>query len=189
MRNLISVSGLRGAGKDIVVNAILKNEEFSRIVPFTTRPKRDVETHTKEYYFINEKNLEDIRKNDDILYQVNLGDYIYGTTISEFNRHENGVIDITVEGARKLRYFSLNDLTLYIFAREEIRRERIMRRQGLSEREALTLMQIEPSPGELKTLIKEYPDFLILKNNASLEYIQKLAQIVAATFLKASVFK
>ena len=173
MENLIFVCGPRGAGKETILTAVLsliKEILPSRIVPFTTREKRESETHGVEYLFISLLNFLKIDKSD-ILYCVRIGEasdsnhYFSGTLRGEFQRHTNGIIDITVEGARILSKHADHSLFFYVWATEEERCKRIMLRQNISEVEALKLMSNEPSPGVESTLNSLYPEFIILRNH------------------------
>ncbi len=192
MENLICVCGPRGAGKETLLNAILSSSHgrlLRRVVPFTTRKRRDQEQHGREYYFLSKDVYSTIKSADTILYSVQIGigvgSYTSGTTKSEFDRHEDGIMDVTVEGARTLCRYSSNSLLLFVYASPEERCRRIMKRQNMSEAEALALMQNEPSPGSPDTMPELYPDFIILENRDGTEVQILLSPVY--DFLKASV--
>lgn len=193
MENLICVTGPRGAGKETVLNAILSSSYgrlLRRVVPFTTRKKRITETDGKEYFFISMEEYSRI-KDSDVLYSVHIGrngnHYRSGTLKSEFDSHNNGIIDITVEGARILSHYAKRSLLLYVYASPEERCERIMKRQDMSKREALALMANEPSPGSMDTVNDLYPEFTILHNHDAARAQSLLGPVYE--FLGASVLR
>lgn len=191
MENLICVTGPRGAGKETVLNTILSSTGglFTRIVPFTTRAKRESEEHGREYFFISKERYLKAKRNKYLTYSVQIGrsksHYFTGTLQDEFDKHENGIIDITVEGARVISRYAKNSLLLYVYASPEERCRRIMARQNISEVEALALMANEPSPGTLETINALYPEFTILHNNDGV-HLESLVEPVYE-FLGASV--
>jgi guanylate kinase len=187
MQKLVCITGPRGAGKETVVNFILssiKKGSIHRVVPFTTRKKRDGEFNGVDHLFISEE--EFLRKKDkkDILYQVQIGKnneehYFSGTFKSEFDRYENGVIEIAVEGARVLSSYSQSTLLVFVYASEEERCRRIMKRQKISEEKALELMQDEPSPGSLENIGILYPEFHVIYNHDGDNIsVKKMIQVV-----------
>ena len=50
---IFMILGDSNSGKDTIVNAIMKSfPRIKKIIPYTTRPKRDYEVEGKDYYFI-----------------------------------------------------------------------------------------------------------------------------------------
>jgi guanylate kinase len=172
MENLICIAGLRGAGKETLVQAVLSWPEvsFTRVVPFTTRLKRANETHGKEYLFVEKEKFFQIKESRNILYKTQIGasdtdHYFSGTLKDEFDRHNNGIIDITAEGARLLSHSAQRSLLFFVYADPEERCRRIMQRQNIGMEDALILMGNEPSPATLHTVDKLYPEFTIVYNH------------------------
>lgn len=62
---LIIVTGFVAAGKDTVLNEIIKaNPEFHKVVTHTSRPRRKYEVHGKDYYFISKYEFRNLIKSD-----------------------------------------------------------------------------------------------------------------------------
>jgi guanylate kinase len=98
-----------GAGKTTIVRHLLHKYPFLGFsVSATTRPKREQETHGKDYYFISvEEFKEKIANNAFIEWQEVYKDQYYGTLQSEVDRiwnlGQHLVFDIDVNGAKNIK--------------------------------------------------------------------------------------
>ncbi|HEU0085825.1 MAG TPA: hypothetical protein VFQ59_02600 [Candidatus Paceibacterota bacterium] len=194
MEKFIAVTGPRGAGKEIILNKILrldviKSRGFNRIIPFTTRASRKSEVDGREYYFMSPNEVQKF-SNGEILYKVKIGEgnkaYYSGTLAEEFYRHQNGIIDVTVEGGKVLSSYSKSSLLLYVYASEEERIGRVMERQNLTITEAANLISNEPCPSTWQVLKKLYGDFHLIHNPNGYNPDYEIEGIICE-FLKASV--
>jgi guanylate kinase len=117
----IIVSAPSGAGKTTIVKHLLKvipQLEFS--ISACSRPKRDEETHGKDYYFISGDIFrEKIARDEFVEWQeVYPGSY-YGTLKSEMDRiwklDKTPIFDVDVVGAVNLKkYFGDHGLGIFI---------------------------------------------------------------------------
>ena len=64
MGKIFCVMGKSASGKDTIYNKILQNDSLglSRIIPYTTRPKRDGETDGADYNFCTEEDVKELTK-------------------------------------------------------------------------------------------------------------------------------
>ena len=64
MHHIFYLMGKSASGKDTVYQRLLEDEELclSRIVLYTTRPVREGEQNGREYYFTDEKKLEELKE-------------------------------------------------------------------------------------------------------------------------------
>lgn len=62
MGHIFYLMGKSSSGKDTIYRKLLAREELGlkRVVPYTTRPIREGEEHGKEYFFIDEKEVEEL---------------------------------------------------------------------------------------------------------------------------------
>ncbi len=174
MEKIITVSGPRGAGKGTIVDYILglKKLGLTRIVPFTTRPIRKDEQHGREYYFISREEFFRLKASNDLFYWSMIGKetdpnhYFTGTQFSEIEKHQYGIIDITVEGALLARKSFPRVWNIFVFAEEEERLQRVMTREGKTMEQARNLLASEPSPAlDICDAMNRYKkDFSIICN-------------------------
>ena len=79
MGKIFCVMGKSASGKDTIYSRLLENEKLSlkRIVPYTTRPMRDVEEDGKTYHFCDEAKVQ---KLDEMGKIIELREYntVYG---------------------------------------------------------------------------------------------------------------
>ena len=184
MESLITISGPRGAGKEFILNSILSSQYgglLNRIVPFTTRKMRDCEQQNREYHFISMEEYSQLQDSD-LAYSVQIGvepnHYFSGTLKSEINKYQFGITDITVEGAQILAPFAKNSLRLFVFASQEERLKRIIKRQNMSKNDAILLMQNEPSPAQsIEEAMASYQNFLVLNNHNGVEIKKTLSPV------------
>ncbi|CAI2161482.1 10378_t:CDS:2 [Funneliformis geosporum] len=102
--------GGSGTGKTSVESLLIKDPNIVKLISTTTRPPREGEEHSKDYYFISkeefETELEKGRFLEHVVYDNNyygihgkVVDLILGT------QKKNGVIIVDVEGMRQLKSY------------------------------------------------------------------------------------
>lgn len=139
MGKIFCLMGKSSSGKDTIFNETKQDKELNLkpIIPYTTRPRRTNETNGVEYFFINEKELNQFEKENKIIekrvYHTVYGDWFYGTI-------NDGQIDIdnnnylliaTLEAYKSLReYFGDTKVfPLYIEVEDGIRLDRALKRE------------------------------------------------------------
>ncbi|TVR78822.1 MAG: guanylate kinase [Saprospirales bacterium] len=185
---MIIITAPSGAGKTTIVKHLkstFPQLEFS--VSVTTRPKRDVETHGIDYFFLSREEFRELIRSKKLLeWQEVYPNQYYGTLLSEVHRiTEKGksvLFDIDVKGAANLkREFSGKSLAIFIKPPSmQILLERLIKRGS-------------ESPEQLKKRIiklKEelsYESFFdkVLVNN-KLEDALKEAELLVEEFLMES---
>lgn len=125
-----------GSGKTTIVHRLLKsNPELAFSVSATTRPKRDLEKHGVDYYFLNSDEFESKVKQDAFIeWEEVYAGTRYGTLKEEINRlwdaGKNVIFDVDVKGALNLKKY-FGDQALSIFVRVpslEVLRARLITR-------------------------------------------------------------
>ena len=139
MGTIFYIMGKSASGKDHIYTALLARKELNLkpIVLYTTRPMRQGEENGREYYFSDERHLEELRKAGRIIeercYQKVRGPWYYFTA-------DEGQIDLkksdylgigTLESYEQMvRYYGRKVMVpVYIEVDDGIRLERALRRE------------------------------------------------------------
>lgn len=96
---LVVISGPSGAGKDSIINELLKKQETNAWVSIsmTSRLPRGQEENGKDYFFVTREEFEDnIKKRNFLEYAEYNGNY-YGTPKHKINEYLNKGIDVILE--------------------------------------------------------------------------------------------
>ena len=116
---LTVISGPSGAGKDSIVNEIVKRNNVNVWVSIsmTSRSPRGKEENGKDYFFVSKEEFEEHIKNNDFLEYATYNDNYYGTPKSKIEEYLNKGIDviliIEIKGALQIK--NLIPEALFIF--------------------------------------------------------------------------
>jgi len=115
---LIVISGPSGAGKDSIVQELLKlNNNLWLSISATSREKRSYEKDKVDYYFLSEKEFKEKIKEDYFLEYAKYSDNYYGTPKEYIKEKLNNGIDvilvIEIQGAKKVK--ELVEDAIFIF--------------------------------------------------------------------------
>lgn len=132
---LIVVSGPSGAGKDTIVNEVVKIKNINAwiSISMTSRSPRGQEENGKEYFFVTREEFEDnISKNNFLEYAEYNGNY-YGTPKHKIEEYLNKGIDviliIEIQGALQIKELIPEALFIFIMppSMEELKKRLIAR--------------------------------------------------------------
>lgn len=117
---LVVVSGPSGAGKDTIINEVIKNENLNTWVSIsmTSREPRIGEEEGKHYFFVSREEFErNIQENNFLEYAEYSGNY-YGTPKSKINEYLDKGIDviliIEIQGALQIKELIPEALFIFI---------------------------------------------------------------------------
>jgi len=116
---LIVVSGPSGAGKDSIINEVMKKTETNAWVSIsmTSRPPRGSEENGKDYFFVTREEFEDNIKQGNFLEYAEYNGNYYGTPKHKIDEYLNKGIDviliIEIQGALQIK--DLIPEALFIF--------------------------------------------------------------------------
>lgn len=117
---LIVVSGPSGAGKDTIVNEVVKRKNINAwiSISMTSRSPRGQEENGKEYFFVTREEFEEnISKNNFLEYAEYNGNY-YGTPKHKIEEYLNKGIDviliIEIQGALQIKELIPEALFIFI---------------------------------------------------------------------------
>lgn len=105
---VLVLSGPSGAGKDTVIDALLKKDKDTIMsISMTTRKPRPGEINGKDYYFVSKEEFEKNIEAGRMLEYAKYGDNYYGTPIDPIQKWtEEGktvLLKIEVQGASKIK--------------------------------------------------------------------------------------
>ena len=109
---VIILSSPSGAGKTTLVKKIAKENNFKTSISYTTRKSRTDEVNGKDYFFISEKEFENLIKNKEFLEYAKVFENYYGSSKSQvfqnLNKGENVIFDIDWQGTEQIKKQKLN---------------------------------------------------------------------------------
>ena len=106
--NLIVISGASGAGKDTIVNEILKiNKKCWLSISMTSREPRKGEINQVNYYFVSEEEFEENIQNNNFIEYAKYNNNYYGTPknaiIEKLNEGFDVILVIEIQGALQIK--------------------------------------------------------------------------------------
>ena len=108
MINFITISAPSGSGKTTLCKALqLVEPEIEWSISYTTREKRSIEENGVDYFFISEKEFEDLIIQGHFVEWQNVHGFYYGTSVSNLeNAIENDkilLIEMDVKGSMNIK--------------------------------------------------------------------------------------
>ena len=137
MGKIFYLMGKSASGKDTIYKKVKElMPELKTIVIYTTRPIREGEKDGREYYFVDDKRLEELQKEGKVIelreYNTVHGIWKYFTADDgQFGGNENYIAIGTLESYLQLRdYFGQERLIpLYVEVEDGLRLERALARE------------------------------------------------------------
>lgn len=136
MHHLFYLMGKSASGKDTIYQELQRRLALRPLILHTTRPRRADEQDGREYYFIGQKELEDLRRSNSLIeertYHTKEGDWTYCTAKNAVDPAAGSCLGIgTLESYRKLRacFGAETVIPLYIEVEDGIRLQRALDRE------------------------------------------------------------
>ena len=129
------ILGKTCAGKDQIVNTLISDYGYQKLVTYTTRPMRPGEQPGKTYHFISEQEFQEkITHNFFLeykLYNTANGTWYYGSAKEDYKKvGSKTVIILTPEGYRDFlnKLPHVKHVSIYIYANNKTIKNRLMKR-------------------------------------------------------------
>ncbi len=184
---LFVMSGPSGAGKTTIVKGALKDlEDVEFSISYTTRPKRRGECNGKDYFFVDEKEFELLKKKGEFLEWQEVHGHLYGTSKryvrGKMKSGVNVLLDIDVKGAMSVKN-QIKEAVFIFVAPPSFKelKERLLKRH--TEKKKDLEKRIEDARYEL-SMISEF-DYLIVNHDVK-QSIRQLEAIIIAEQIKVS---
>ena len=108
LNKIIIISSPSGAGKTTICKELLKtSKDINLSISYTTRQKRINEKQGKDYYFVTNKEFNNLKKNNFFIETAKVFNHYYGSPyqniINSFKKNKSILFDIDWQGANKLR--------------------------------------------------------------------------------------
>lgn len=106
---VVIITGPFGAGKDTIVNRLLKDDslDIAKPVRYTTRDKRQNETNGVDYHFVTREGFEEMRDSKEFIQWDEYNGLYYSTRISSlqdlFDNSQNPIFSIGMDEIDKLK--------------------------------------------------------------------------------------
>ncbi len=140
LNKVIILVGPSCAGKDTLLEYLVKEYGYFRIPSYSTRPMRPYEEQGKPYRFITKEEFEseDVRGIwcEKTCYDMVKGRVFYGTRFCDYMTGEDSVIVLNPEGCDQVQRQIANTFTIWLDIPEDVRLDRMAKR-GDEPREAL----------------------------------------------------
>lgn len=129
LKNVYLIVGRSGSGKDSIVDGVV-NQGYSRIVSYTTRPRRLNEKNT--HIFISDTEVDSYR--DDMCAYTKIGEYEYFATYEQLMNNDLYIIDpaglqnlISKKELKQHKSLeNINFVVIYVYVPQELRLGRIL---------------------------------------------------------------
>ena len=171
---LIIFAAPSGAGKSSLIKKIIKDSEnnLELSVSATTRLPREGETHGEDYFFINEKEFNELKSNQAFLEFADVHGHQYGTIKSfvdeKLKDGINVILDIDVQGFSQIQKAIIKDIiSIFIIppSLDELKKRLLLR--GLDSNDAID-KRLENARKELQQA--ENFDYLVLNDDFNMAY-------------------
>ena len=171
---LIIFAAPSGAGKSSLIKKIIKDSEnnLELSVSATTRLPREGETHGEDYFFINEKEFNELKSNQAFLEFADVHGHQYGTIKSfvdeKLKDGINVILDIDVQGFTQIQKAITKDIiSIFIIppSLDELKKRLVLR--GLDSNDAID-KRLENARKELEQA--ENFDYLVLNDDFNMAY-------------------
>ena len=180
---LIVFSAPSGAGKSSLIKEIISQSSgaIQLSVSATTRLPRDGEVHGKDYFFISDREFDDLKKKDSFVEHANVYGHQYGTLKSFVDEKTiigiDVILDIDVQGFDLIKDSIKNSISIFIIPPSLAELEKRLKLRGLDSNEVVE-KRLMNAKTELK-YAKLY-DYIVLND----EFNKVLSELKSIIFDK-----
>ena len=187
---IIILSSPSGAGKTTLVKKLSSLENFEISISYTTRIPRLNEVNGNDYYFINNKDFNELIKKNELLEYAEVFNNFYGSSknkvIDNLKLGKNVIFDIDWQGTKQIKEKNLNFKLISIFILPPSKKTLVNR---LSERENNDENVINQRMKKFETDVKHWVDYDFVVINDDLETCFNELKDIITKNLNKKLFK
>lgn len=142
MKDIIVIAGFSASGKDSLLNKLVEEGGYSRVISHTSRPIRSNEVDGREYHFVSKEEFLELKDAGEFIevreYSTlvdNIPDlWYYGATFDSVSGVSKNVVVLDILGMKAFKeHYGDRVVSFFIDADEETRRERCKLRGDYNE--------------------------------------------------------
>lgn len=184
------ISGPSGSGKTTLLKGLLKTKELKnrlvKSVSYTTRPKRPTEIVGRDYFFINEREFQQKRKERNLLEWTRYLGYYYATAKDfiedKLLKNKYPILNLDFKGTLKIKkLYPKNTITVFVMPpslkalkvriekrSQKTKKSEIARRMNLARKELLNASQYDYCVvnNDLRLTVKKLKDIILSEISA-----------------------
>ena len=93
MKNLYCIVGKSGTGKDTIVNELCRTYGYSRVISYTSRPKRNDPKDAYSHIFVTEDDYHKAKASVTVVAETDFDGNYYWVTKEQVDKHDLYIID------------------------------------------------------------------------------------------------
>ncbi len=133
---VLGIVGKTASGKTTLVDQLVKEYGYSKVVTYTTRPMRNGEVDGRDYHFVSDEDFSKMKENGEFLettsYNTKFGRWSYGSKPEDYEGLDKVVI-LNPDGLKALKNSSVKCFVVYLSAKDETIRYRLDKRGDAKE--------------------------------------------------------
>ena len=192
MKSIVCLMGKSATGKDFIMNNLIKEYGFKRVISHTTRPIRNGETNGKEYYFTSKEEFLGMAFNETFIetreYNISNEEiWHYGLSKHEIDLTDDNkyVLILDFNGLKALERY-LKDIemedrliSVYIEARAQVRLQRSLNREGeMTDKQVKEIIRRFEADERDFEGAKEYADLTFVNNSGKAMIVNLICETI-----------
>lgn len=184
------LSAPSGAGKTTLISRLMAIfPEITLSVSYTTRARRSGEVPGRDYHFVAQKKLVEMRSRGDFAEWANVHGSLYGTPRrpleQNIRRGRDMLLDIDVQGARKIKSQYPHAVSIFLLPPSWQELEKRLALRGTDRRESIR-QRLKDARREIREIMRY--DYVVV-NREIRQALESLKSIVTAERLRVSRLK